>query len=125
MRIAVKDGEVILNQITPDQYNIIKSWNLMRWVRSEQALRGRVSTDLLDKLSTLGQLPPNIESTRQALHATAELVNRERSAEKPEALVPYPVTKSLFRHQVRGANMALITFGWIDQETMHPIRKEE
>lgn len=112
MRIAVKDGDVILQQLTSDQYNIIKSWNLMRWVRSEQALRGRVSIDLLDKLSTLGRLPPNIESTRQALHATADLVNRERNAEEPEALVPYPVTKSLFRHQTRGANMALITFGF-------------
>lgn len=112
MRIAVKDGDVILQQLTSDQYNTIKGWNLMRWVRSEQALRGRVSIDLLDKLSTLGRLPPNIESTRQALHATADLVNRERNAEEPEALVPYPVTRKPYSHQTKAANMALYTFGF-------------
>lgn len=57
MKIAVRDGDIILQQLTPDQYNIIKSWNLMRWIRAEQALRGKASIDLLDKLSTLGRLP--------------------------------------------------------------------
>ena len=51
MRIAIKNGDVILQQLTPDQYNIIKSWNLMRWVRSEQALRGKANLALLDKLA--------------------------------------------------------------------------
>ena len=112
MRIAVKDGDVILQQLTSDQYNIIKSWNLMRWVRAEQALRGKVSIDLLDKLASLGKLPPHIEGIRSSLHHTADLVNGERNAEEPEPLVPYPVKKSLYKHQVRAANMALITFGY-------------
>lgn len=112
MKIAVRDGDIILQQLTPDQYNIIKSWNLMRWIRAEQALRGKASIDLLDKLSTLGKLPPRIEAQRQRLHHTADLVNRERGAETPAPLIPYPVRKGLFRHQTRAANMALITFGY-------------
>lgn len=112
MRIAIKNGDVILQQLTPDQYNIIKSWNLMRWVRSEQALRGKANLALLDKLATLGKLPPSIEEMRKRLHGTADRVNAERNAENPEPLIQYPVTKSLFKHQTRAANMAVITFGY-------------
>lgn len=112
MKVAIKDGDLLIQQVTSDQYNIIKSWNMMRWVRSEQILRGRASMALLDKLTVFGKLPPNIEAVRAKLHRTADLVNAERSAEEPVPLVPYPVTKTLFRHQTRAANMALITFGF-------------
>lgn len=67
---------------------------------------------LLDKLTVFGRLPPNIEAVRQKLHRTADLVNVERNAEDPKPLVPYPVSKPLFKHQTRAANMALITFGF-------------
>lgn len=117
MKIAIKQGHVTLWQLTPDQYNIIKSWNLMRWVRSEQALRGKVSLDLLDKLAGLGKLPPSIDQLRQNLYRTARLINAQRSAENPEPLLPYPVTQNLFRHQIRAANMAMIALGY------HPDRR--
>lgn len=112
MKIAIKDGDLLIQQVTPDQYNIIKSWNIMRWVRSEQALRGKASIELLDRLTVFGRLPANIEALRQQLHHTADLVNAERNAEEPAPLVPYPVTKTLFKHQTRAVNMALITFGF-------------
>lgn len=112
MKIALRDGDLILREISTDQYNIIKSWNLMRWVKAQQCLQGRASIGLLDKLTVFGKLPPNIETYRQKLHRTADLVNAERNAEEPKALTHYPVTKSLFKHQIRAANMALITFGY-------------
>lgn len=112
MQVAIKDGDLLIRQTTSDQYNIIKSWNMMRWVRSEQNLRGKVSMALLDKLTVFGRLPSNIEAVRAKLHRTADLVNAERSAGEPVPLVRYPVTKALFKHQIRAANMALITFGF-------------
>lgn len=112
MKIAIKDGDLLIQQVTPDQYSIIKSWNIMRWVRSEQVLRSKVSMALLDKLTVFGRLPANIEAVRQGLHHTADLVNYERNAEEPAPFVPYPVTKTLYKHQVRAVNMALITFGF-------------
>lgn len=88
MKIAIKDGDLLIQQVTPDQYNIIKSWNIMRWVRSEQVLRGKASVELLDKLTVFGRLPANIEALRKQLHHTADLVNAERNAEEPAPLVP-------------------------------------
>ena len=112
MKIALRDGDLILREISTDQYNIIKSWNLMRWVKAQQCLQGRASIGLLDKLTVFGKLPPNIEAYRQSLHKTADLVNIERNAAEPRPFIPYPVTKSLFRHQTRASNMAMLTFGY-------------
>lgn len=70
MKIALRDGDLILREISTDQYNIIKSWNLMRWVKAQQCLQGRASIGLLDKLTVFGKLPPNIEAYRQSLHKT-------------------------------------------------------
>lgn len=112
MEMTIKDGNIQIRHLTSDQYNIIKSWNLMRWVRAEQLLRGRVSMELLDKLTVFGYLPYNIEAIRRQLHHTADLVNAERNAENPKPIVSYMVTKQLFKHQIRAANMALITFGF-------------
>lgn len=46
MKIALRDGDLILREISTDQYNIIKSWNLMRWVKAQQCLQGRASIGL-------------------------------------------------------------------------------
>lgn len=126
MRIALSGGDVVVRQPSSDQYETIKSWNLMRWARSEQALRGKVSIDLLDKLSTLGKLPQDAEALRKKLCKVRDAVNRERNAESPvpifncEELVHTP----LFRHQIRAVNMALLTFGYDPAsgkfEELHP-----
>lgn len=112
MKIALRDGDVILRDMTTDQYNIIKSWNSMKWVKAQQCLQGRANMALLDKLTIFGKLPINIEAYRQSLHKTANLVNSERNAIEPRPFINYPVKKSLFRHQIRASNMALLTFGY-------------
>ena len=43
-----------------------------------------------------------------------EAVDEERMAEEPVPLYNYPVKYPLFKHQTRGANMALLTFGLVD-----------
>lgn len=66
------------------------------------------------KLSKIVRLPPAIESYRQRLDETQRAVDKMRVEKEPEALVKYPVQGSLYEHQVRAANMALLTFGLAD-----------
>ena len=41
---------------------------------------------------------------------------REQLEKDPKPLVDYPVKAKLMRHQIVGANMALIQFGLFDEE---------
>lgn len=75
---------------------------------------GDCSKELLDKLSKIVRLPPAIESYRQQLDETQRAVDKMRVEKEPKPLVSYPVQGSLYEHQVRAANMALLTFGLAD-----------
>jgi hypothetical protein len=95
------------------QFTVIKSWNKMRWNKSLKQLEGTADLELLDKLSGIVKLPPAIENRRQELHRVQEAVDMERINPNPTPMVNFPVKLPLYKHQVRGANMALITFGLI------------
>ena len=82
--------------------------------RRKNMMIGDCSKELLDKLSKIVRLPPAIESYRQRLDETQRAVDKMRVEKEPEALVKYPVQGSLYEHQVRAANMALLTFGLAD-----------
>ena len=106
----MKDGKIMLIEVDNTQMAIIKSWNSMKYDRRKNMMIGDCSKELLDKLSKIVRLPPAIESYRQRLGA----VDKMRVEKEPEALVKYPVQGSLYEHQVRAANMALLTFGLAD-----------
>ena len=108
MKMAMKDGRIMLIEVDNTQMAIIKSWNSMKYDRRKNMMIGDCSKELLDKLSKIVRLPPAIESYRQRLDET------QRAEKEPEALVKYPVQGSLYEHQVRAANMALLTFGLAD-----------
>lgn len=111
MKMALKDGKVLIKDADPTQGAVIRSWNRMRWNKSLKLFEGDLSGDLLDRLAKLVKLPQAIEEERQAIHRVQRAVDQERARKDPEPLVRYPVTKQLYKHQVRAANMALITFG--------------
>ena len=100
----------MLIEVDNTQMAIIKSWNSMKYDRRKNMMIGDCSKELLDKLSKIVRLPPAIESYRQRLDETQRAVDKK----EPEALVKYPVQGSLYEHQVRAANMALLTFGLAD-----------
>lgn len=112
MKMAMKDGKIMLIEVDNTQMAIIKSWNSMKWRKN--MMIGDCSKELLDKLSKIVRLPPAIENYRQRLDETQRAVDKMRIEKKPEALVKYPVQGSLYEHQVRAANMALLTFGLAD-----------
>ena len=116
MKMALKDGKVLIKDADSTQGAVIRSWNRMRWNKSLKLFEGDLSGDLLDRLAKLVKLPQAIEEERQAIHRVQRAVDQERARKDPEPLLRYPVTKQLYKHQVRAANMALITFGIISPE---------
>ena len=113
MKMAIKEGQIIIIEVNSTQFSIIKSWGKMKWERSEQAFYGPAEIELLNKLAGIVRLTPPVEAERQRLNEIAQAVDAERMKQDPEPLYDYPVKYPLFRHQVRGANMCLITFGLV------------
>ena len=112
MKMAVDGGTLIIKDADNVQFTVIKSWNKMKWDKKTQTLRGTADLELLDKLSSIVRLPPAAENRRQHLRAVQDAVDRERVNPEPVPLCSYPVKMPLYAHQVRGANMAMLTFGW-------------
>ena len=116
MKMAMKDGMIRIIEADVTQAAIIKSWGKRKYSRSNQMYEGPVSMELLNKLAGFVRLPPAIEAVRKNMNKVQEAVDQERVRKDPKPLVDYPVTKSLYQHQVRAANMALLTFGLIPPE---------
>lgn len=113
MRIGMKEGQIMIIEADNTQFTIIKSWGKMKWSKAERMFYGPAEIELLNKLAGIVRLPDPIEAERQRLNEIAQAVDQERMKQDPEPLYNYPVKYPLFRHQIRGANMALITFGLI------------
>ena len=120
MRMALKDGQILIKDADNMQFTIIKSWNKMKWSKAEQMLHGPADGELLNKLAGLVRLPPAIEAERQKLNRIQDAVDAERMKEDPVPLYKYPVKYPLFRHQTRGANMALMIFGLVEPPENKP-----
>ena len=108
MKIAMKDGRIVLAQIEQARMDKLKKTGLLRWNRRERTYSAPVSLDLLDTLAGIFPLPDFIEAERRRLAGVARELDAQRAAAEPAPLVPYPVRARMFRHQVRAANMALI-----------------
>ena len=116
MKMAMKDGMIRIIEADTTQAAIIRSWGKMKYSRVNQMFEGPVSAELLNKLAGLVRLPASIEELRAHMNKVQEAVDKERVRKNPDSLYKYPVTKSLYQHQVRAANMALLTFGLIPPE---------
>lgn len=114
MKMALQGNTLKIIEADNVQFTVIKSWNKMRWNKKLKQLEGIADLELLDKLSSIVRLPPAIEAHRAELHRVQAAVDRERVNQDPAPLYPYPVKLPLYRHQTRGANMALLTFGLVE-----------
>ena len=113
MKMALRGNALLIKEADNVQFSTIKSWNKMRWDKKAQMLTGTADMELLDKLASIVRLPPAIAQRRAELHAVQDAVDRERVNPEPVPLCGYPVKPHLFLHQIRGANMAMMTFGWV------------
>lgn len=114
MKMALKDGQILIKDADDIQFTIIKSWNKMKWSKAEQMLHGPVDGELLNKLAGLVRLPAHIEAVRQRFNRISEAVDKERMTEEPVPLYKPPVKLQMFKHQVRAFNMSLLTFGLVE-----------
>ena len=116
MKMALQGNTLKIIEADNVQFTIIKSWNKMKWSKKLQQLEGIADIELLDKLASIVRLPASIEKYRAHLHLVQDAVDRERINPNPKPAYQYPVKMSLYQHQVRAANMALLTFGMIPPE---------
>lgn len=114
MKMKIENGSLIVAGIDSMQYAVIQSWNAMKWDRSRQWFEGAATGELLNRMAGIVRLPAPIEAERQRMNSIQAAVDAERIKDVPEPLYKYPVKIPLFRHQVRGANMALLTFGLVE-----------
>lgn len=110
MKIAMKEGRIILAEIEQARMDRLKKTRMLRWNKADCTYSAPVSLDLLNTLAGIFRLPDGIETERRRLDYMARRLEGERNAAKPLPLVPYPVKAELFQHQVRAANMAMIQF---------------
>lgn len=114
MKMAIVGTTLKIIEADNVQFTVIKSWNKMKWDRKTQTLTGTADLELLDKLSSSVKLPPSVDQRRTELRRIQDAVDRERVNPQPVPFIAPPVRLPLYAHQVRGYNMALLTFGWAD-----------
>lgn len=117
MKIALIRGVVTIAELSNLDFQRLKNISGLRWNRTTRCMVGPVSLNLLDGLARYYKLPADIETKRQRLGKTRREIDAERLAEDPAPLLPYPVKANLYKHQIRGANMALRAFGALDAKT--------
>lgn len=117
MKIALIRGVVTIAELSNLDFQRLKNISGLRWNRTTRCMVGPVSLNLLDGLARFYKLPADMETKRQRLGKTRREIDAERLAEDPAPLLPYPVNVNLYKHQIRGANMALRAFGALDAKT--------
>lgn len=117
MKIALIRGVVTIAELSNLDFQRLKNISGLRWNRTTRCMVGPVSLNLLDGLARFYKLLADMETKRQRLGKTRREIDAERLAEDPAPLLPYPVNANLYKHQIRGANMALRAFGALDAKT--------
>jgi len=117
LKIALIRGVVTIAELSNMDFQRLKNISGLRWNRTTRCMVGPVSLNLLDGLARYYKLPADMETKRQRLGKTRREIDAERLAEDPAPLLPYPVKANLYKHQIRGANMALRAFGALDAKT--------
>ena len=118
MKIALIRGVITIAELSNLDFQRLKNISGLRWNRTTRCMVGPVSLNLLDGLARFYKLPADMETKRQRLGKTRREIDAERLAEDPAPLLPYPVNANLYKHQIRGANMALRAFGALDAKTL-------
>lgn len=117
MKIALIRGVVTIAEFSTLDFQRLKNISGLRWNRTSRCMVGPVSLNLLDGLARYYKLPADMEAKRQRLGKIRREIDAERLTEDPAPLLPYPVKANLYKHQIRGANMALRAFGALDAKT--------
>ena len=124
MKMALKDGQILIKEADNVQFQIIKSWGKMKWSRASQTLSGVADIELLNKLAGLVNLPVSIEAERKRLNRIMAAVDKERVNENPVPIIKPPIKVSPFKHQIRGYNMALMVLGFVEPPSQDNLKEQ-
>lgn len=116
MKVAIKDGRIVLAQIEQARMDKLKKTGMLRWNRATRTYSAPVTLDLLEVLAQIFPLPDTVEAERRRLAGIVCQLDAQRAASEPVPLTSYPVRARMFRHQVRAANMAMLVFGVVSPE---------
>lgn len=117
MEIAMKNGELLMRNMDNVQYQLIRNTGKCKWDKKRQLLIGPADLELLEQLHRIIRLPQSIAAEYQRLKAVQVAIDDERMNEDPKPLLDLPVKIQLFKHQIRGVNMALLTFGVVEPQS--------
>lgn len=96
-----------------EQDAVIKTWRMMTKDKEKGYWYAPISKPLLLNLQRNGGLIPPAQKILNQLLTVQEAVDAERVKPDSEVkpMADFPVKANLYTHQVRAANMALMTFG--------------
>ena len=116
MKVAIVGNEVVCAEVGP-YYEQLRDTGRFRWNRRDKTMRARMCLDSLEALSSCCKLPQNIALERERLRVLSDAVEAQRADRDPKPIVPYPIKNAaLMKHQIVGANMALLIFGAVPAE---------
>ncbi len=112
----IENGMMFVKTDSKEQDAIIKTWRLMKKDTKRGYWYGLVSKQLLLNLQQNGGLIAPAKKLLNKMQAVQDAVDAER-VKPDEDVIPmcrFPVKANLYKHQIRAANMALITFGAVE-----------
>lgn len=113
MQQKIEDG-IIFVKASKEEDAIIKTWRMMKKDKEKGYWYGEISRPLLENLQRNGGLIPPAKTILKEMLTIQKAVDKERMTEEPKPLIVPPVKVRLFKHQVRGYNMALMTLGLVE-----------
>ncbi len=114
----MENGYLYIIEANTEQINVLRNLSQLKWNRKKKWWEGIVCAELLNRLSDVICLPESIRTERDRLNAIQKAVDEERirPVENLKPLVQYPVKEKLYAHQIRAANMCLLTFELIEPQ---------
>lgn len=113
MQQKIEDG-IIFVKASKEEDAIIKTWRMMKKDKEKGYWYGEITRPLLENLQRNGGLIPPAKAILKEMLTIQKAVDKERMTEEPKPLIVPPVKVKLFKHQVRGYNMALMTLGLVE-----------
>lgn len=113
MKFHIESNALVLSNVG-EYYDAIAATGQFKWNRRTKTLESPVTAESLTALrDAVGRLPELLAMTLQDLQKKDALLQEQRESldKDSKPLFHYPVKANLMRHQIAGANMAMIVFG--------------
>lgn len=106
MQIRIDGGKVIISDLGY-HYHELRALG-MTYDRHTRSLEAPLGEQILSSLNSRGYLPQSMLPILEGMRTHREEIEAMAQSEKP--LFDYPLRAQLYKHQMRGANMAMTTF---------------